>query len=78
MTTKEFGKIIRTIESAYPGKFKLDENQIEVWFSMLGQYDAREMYFGVRDYILSHAFPPAISDIKEATQPYFGASRNKA
>ncbi len=74
MTTQDFGKIVKTIEAAYPGKFKLNDEQMEVWYAMLGGYNAREMYFGVKAYILSHSFPPSISDLITAGQQYFGAT----
>lgn len=73
ITTQEFGKIIKTIEAAYPNKFKLNNEQMEVWYAMLGGYNAREMYFATKSYILSHSFPPSISDLIESGQPYFGA-----
>ena len=74
MTTGEFGVVIRMIESAYPGKFRLNDEQMDVWFDFLGGYQRKELYFGAKDYIKSNPYPPSIFDLIKSTDKYVGAS----
>lgn len=72
MNKQECKKIMAFIATTFPKYYKdfgkdLFEKQVSVWTDLLGEYDANEVYSGVRAYITAEAsaFPPTPGQVVE-------------
>lgn len=68
MTIKEFGKLAAAIKTYYPKENMLPSNEaMELWYDALKDLDYKSAEQGLKKYVMSNKFPPAISDIRECS-----------
>lgn len=63
--------VLKEIVASYPGRFKLEEDNVKAWTVYLADIDDELLMNAVRSFISSstHAFPPSIPELrKEATR----------
>lgn len=65
MTIDEFGQFASAIKTYFPKDNLLSTNEsMDLWFDMLNDLDYQQAYIGLKTYVASNRFPPAISDIR--------------
>lgn len=65
MTIDEFGRFASAIKTYFPKDNLLSTNEaMDLWFDMLNDLDYQQAYIGLKTYVASNRFPPAISDIR--------------
>ena len=66
MKKNEFVGIMEEINGAYGDeKFPLSVKTVNTWYSYIGEYEHDQVMVLVREYIETHPFPPAISNVLE-------------
>lgn len=65
MTIDQFGQFASAIKTYFPKDNLLSTNEsMDLWFDMLNDLDYQRAYIGLKTYIATNKFPPAISDIR--------------
>lgn len=66
MTLKEFAILADAIKTYYPKDNMLPTKEsMALWYDALKDLDYRSANLGLKKYVMSNKFPPAISDIRE-------------
>lgn len=64
MTVEEFAKLAAAIKTYYPKDNMLPTDEtMDLWYDMLQDLDYQSAYIGLKKYVATNKFPPAVSDI---------------
>jgi len=65
MKRLELVQLIEQVDAAYPGKVKVTEKTVELWFRHLGNQDYDQTVFKLDKHIEKSPFPPSLHELKE-------------
>lgn len=77
MRKDELVKIMNTLSAAYGDKFLITNDRMLLFWDYFKEYDPREVWWGMKDYISKNRFPPTICDLLESVEPYKGRAKGK-
>lgn len=65
MNRLELVQLLEQIEAAYPGKLKLNEKTVELWFRHLANQDYKRTLHKLDKHIERSPFPPSLHELRE-------------